>query len=119
LTWRADTTKLAIEQARQKAASRHLAVRFLVADALQLGRLGRTFECVLDVGLFHTFDDGRLMPVRNASRCSPTSAIRRNLSGGPPLRLRPRLDAARSPARTQAGTAATGLRPGGGEISFC
>ena len=57
MTWRPDTTKLAIEQARQKAASRHLAVRFLVADALQLGRLGRTFECVLDVGLFHTFDD--------------------------------------------------------------
>jgi len=28
-----------------------------VADAFQLGRLGRTFDTVLDCGLLHTFDD--------------------------------------------------------------
>jgi SAM-dependent methyltransferase len=52
-----DVASIAIEQAREKAASRHLAASFLVADALQLERLGRAFESVLDVGLFHTFDD--------------------------------------------------------------
>ena len=52
-----DVAPTAIEQARQKAASRQIAATFLVADALQLGRLGRTFDSVLDVGLFHTFDD--------------------------------------------------------------
>ena len=52
-----DVAATAIARAREKAADRHLAATFLVADALQLGRLGRTFDCVLDVGLFHTFDD--------------------------------------------------------------
>lgn len=52
-----DVSPIAIEQARKKAAARQLAARFLVADALYLGRLGRTFDRVLDVGLFHSFDD--------------------------------------------------------------
>jgi SAM-dependent methyltransferase len=52
-----DVAATAIEQARRKAASRQLAARFLVADALRLGHLGATFGSVLDVGLFHTFDD--------------------------------------------------------------
>ncbi|HEX3813912.1 MAG TPA: phosphotransferase [Mycobacteriales bacterium] len=29
----------------------------LVADALDLGRLGQSFDSVVDCGLFHTFDD--------------------------------------------------------------
>ncbi len=52
-----DVAESAIEQARAKAASRDIAASFLVADALQLARLGRTFDCVVDVGLFHSFDD--------------------------------------------------------------
>jgi SAM-dependent methyltransferase len=52
-----DVAATAIEQARHKAATRHVAAEFLIADALQLGCLGRTFDSVLDVGLFHTFDD--------------------------------------------------------------
>ena len=52
-----DVAATAIDRARQKAASRHLPASFLVADALQLGRLRATFECVLDVGLFHVYDD--------------------------------------------------------------
>jgi SAM-dependent methyltransferase len=52
-----DVAATAIERARRKASDRDLAATFLVADALQLGRLGRTFDSVLDVGLFHTFDD--------------------------------------------------------------
>ena len=47
----------AIERAAAKAADRGLPVEFLVADALDLAALGRTFDTVLDVGLFHTFSD--------------------------------------------------------------
>jgi cyclopropane fatty-acyl-phospholipid synthase-like methyltransferase len=56
-----DISPSAIGQARRKAADRGLAVRFEVADALDLGQLGLTFDTVIDCGLFHTFDDdGRL-----------------------------------------------------------
>lgn len=50
-----DVAPTAIRQAQAKAAG--LPASFLVADALQLHRLGRTFASVLDCGLFHTFDD--------------------------------------------------------------
>jgi cyclopropane fatty-acyl-phospholipid synthase-like methyltransferase len=52
-----DISPSAIEQARRKAAERGLTVRFEVADALDLGQLGLTFDTVIDCGLFHTFDD--------------------------------------------------------------
>ena len=53
----ADVAPTAIRQAQEKAAGRGIAANFLVADALQLDRLGQTFQSVLDCGLFHTFDD--------------------------------------------------------------
>jgi len=53
----ADWSALAIERARAKAAARHLGVEFAVADALELTGLGRSFDSVLDCGLFHTFED--------------------------------------------------------------
>ncbi len=52
-----DVAETAIAIARNKAAERGLDVQFAVANAFQLQRLGRTFESVLDCGLFHTFDD--------------------------------------------------------------
>ncbi len=52
-----DFAAAAIERAAAKAADRGLPVEFLVADALDLAVLGRTFDTVLDVGLFHTFMD--------------------------------------------------------------
>lgn len=52
-----DFAAAAIERAAAKAAGRGLPVEFLVADALDLAALGRTFDTVLDVGLFHTFSD--------------------------------------------------------------
>jgi SAM-dependent methyltransferase len=52
-----DVAPTAIRQAQDKAAARGIAATFLVADALQLDRLGQTFQSVLDCGLFHTFDD--------------------------------------------------------------
>jgi SAM-dependent methyltransferase len=56
-----DVAETALAIARQKASERKndrgIEVEFAAADALQLERLGRRFETVLDCGLFHTFDD--------------------------------------------------------------
>ena len=52
-----DVAETALAIARQKAADRGIEVEFAAADALQLERLGRKFQTVLDCGLFHTFDD--------------------------------------------------------------
>ncbi|HET9561021.1 MAG TPA: class I SAM-dependent methyltransferase, partial [Propionibacteriaceae bacterium] len=51
-----DVAETALAMAREKADARGIDAEFVVADALQLGRLGRLFETVLDCGLFHTFD---------------------------------------------------------------
>lgn len=51
-----DVAETALAIARRKAADRGIEVEFAAADAFQLERLGRTFETVLDCGLFHTFD---------------------------------------------------------------
>jgi SAM-dependent methyltransferase len=51
-----DLATTAIELARAKASERGLDAEFAVADAFALDRLGRTFETVLDCGLFHTCD---------------------------------------------------------------
>jgi cyclopropane fatty-acyl-phospholipid synthase-like methyltransferase len=52
-----DVSPTAIARARAKAAERGLSARFEVADALNLGQLGMTFDTVIDSGLFHVFDD--------------------------------------------------------------
>jgi SAM-dependent methyltransferase len=51
-------TALAIarQKARERTNDRGIGVEFAAADAFHLERLGRTFETVLDCGLFHTFD---------------------------------------------------------------
>jgi SAM-dependent methyltransferase len=51
-----DVAETALAIARQKAGDRGIEVRFAVAEAFYLERLGRTFKTVLDCGLFHTFD---------------------------------------------------------------
>lgn len=51
-----DVAETALALARTKAGDRGIAVEFAQADALQLEPLGRTFDTVLDSGLFHTFD---------------------------------------------------------------
>jgi uncharacterized glyoxalase superfamily protein PhnB len=51
-----DVAPTAIETARAQAAARGLDAEFVVADAFALERLGRTFDSVLDCGLFHAFD---------------------------------------------------------------
>jgi SAM-dependent methyltransferase len=52
-----DGAPTAIAKARAKAAERGLSVRFQVGDALDLAPLGSSFRTVLDIGLFHVFDD--------------------------------------------------------------
>lgn len=52
-----DVSARAIELARAKAAGRGSAARFETGDVLRLGDLGRTFDTVLDSGVFHVFDD--------------------------------------------------------------
>jgi cyclopropane fatty-acyl-phospholipid synthase-like methyltransferase len=52
-----DLAPTAIARARAKAAERGLEARFEVADALDLEHLGRTFDTIIDSGVFHVFDD--------------------------------------------------------------
>ena len=51
-----DAAPTAVARARAKAAERALPATFLVADALDLAKLRRRFETVVDCGLFHTFE---------------------------------------------------------------
>jgi SAM-dependent methyltransferase/GNAT superfamily N-acetyltransferase len=51
-----DVADTALATARAKARDHGIEAEFASVDALNLERLGRTFETVLDCGLFHTFD---------------------------------------------------------------
>ena len=55
--WGIDFTPIAIQKAEEKAAQRNLHVTFLVLNALELHTLGRTFDTVIDSGLFHVLSD--------------------------------------------------------------
>ncbi len=52
-----DVAPAAIASARAKAAERGLDARFEVADALDAEQLGRSFDTVIDSGVFHVFGD--------------------------------------------------------------
>jgi SAM-dependent methyltransferase len=52
-----DAAPTAIAQAQEKARLRSSSATFLVADALALKGLVRTFDTAIDCGLFHTFSD--------------------------------------------------------------
>lgn len=71
-----DVAETALQMARAKAAQRGLDVEFIAADALALERLGRTFETVVDSGLFHTFDaDERRRYVRSLAVVTQAGAM--------------------------------------------
>jgi cyclopropane fatty-acyl-phospholipid synthase-like methyltransferase len=57
--WGIDFIPVAIERAKAKAAERGIRAHFQVADALELDRLNRQFDTVIDSGLFHVFDDAQ------------------------------------------------------------
>ncbi|HYB59255.1 MAG TPA: methyltransferase domain-containing protein [Candidatus Acidoferrales bacterium] len=56
-TWGIDITASAINAAKAKAKERNLHVTFLKQNALDLHALGKTFETVIDSGLFHVLSD--------------------------------------------------------------
>ena len=51
-----DVAETALELARQRAEDRGIKAEFAMADAFHLKRLERTFDTVLDCGMFHTCD---------------------------------------------------------------
>ena len=55
--WGIDFVPVAIERARAKAAERGIEATFIVGNALELKKLGRQFDTLIDCGLFHTFTD--------------------------------------------------------------
>ena len=55
--WGIDFVPAAIERAKEKAKERGIDAHFLVGNALELEKLGRQFDTVIDCGLFHTFAD--------------------------------------------------------------
>ncbi|MGA2641096.1 MAG: class I SAM-dependent methyltransferase [Spirochaetia bacterium] len=55
--WGIDAAPNAIRKAESKSKDRGIAVRFMTVDALDLGGLRRTFDAVIDCGLFHVFSD--------------------------------------------------------------
>lgn len=56
-SWGIDGAASAISQARERAAQRGLTPTFRHGDALDLARLGRSFDLVIDCGLFHVLDE--------------------------------------------------------------
>jgi cyclopropane fatty-acyl-phospholipid synthase-like methyltransferase len=55
--WGVDSAPAALDKAMAKAQERGLEVNFLLHNAIQPKSLGRTFDTVIDCGLFHTFSD--------------------------------------------------------------
>jgi cyclopropane fatty-acyl-phospholipid synthase-like methyltransferase len=55
--WGVDATPAAIEKAQAKAEQRGVKATFLVGNALDLQHLGRTFDTIVDCGLFHALSD--------------------------------------------------------------
>src|ERR1051325_8561292 len=79
-----DVAETALAMARQKAADRRVDVEFVAADALHLERLERTFDTVLDCGLFHTFDrDERAEYVRSLAAVTAGTLYLLCFSNGP------------------------------------
>jgi len=74
-----DGSPAAVEQARAKKQERGLAATFLLTDALDLSPLHRTFETVIDSGLFHTLDD--------VERIRYARSLRQVTAGGSRLHL--------------------------------
>jgi len=70
-----DAAGTAIAIAKRKADERALTVQFMTWDALRLADLGRSFDTVLDCGLFHVLEDpDRPTFVEGLRTCMPADA---------------------------------------------
>ena len=72
-----DVAPTAVRMARERAAAQHLDAEFVVADALDLRRLDRRFDTVLDCALFHALDpdERRTYVAGIASVTNPGAAL--------------------------------------------
>jgi SAM-dependent methyltransferase len=72
-----DLSPRAIAKARAKATERGILASFQVGDALNLAQLGRSFDTVIDSGLFHVFsDEDRVRYVASlAAAVTPTGRV--------------------------------------------
>src|ERR1700761_3618098 len=72
-----DVAETALAIARTRAAERGIGVEFAAADAFHLERLGRSFDTVLDCGLFHTMesDEQREYAVSLAAVTKPDGSL--------------------------------------------
>jgi SAM-dependent methyltransferase len=72
-----DVAETALAIARKKTAGLGMEIEFVTADAFHLERLGRTFQTVLDCGLFHTFesDEQQLYAASLASVTKPDGTL--------------------------------------------
>lgn len=74
--WGIDIVPVAIERAKAKATERGIAARFIVGNALELSKLRRQFDTVIDCGLFHTFaDEERPVFVRSLAEVLPPGGL--------------------------------------------
>ena len=70
--WGVDVVPAAIAAAEKKRDARGLRATFVVGDALDPEALGRTFDTVLDAGLFHVIsDEERLRYARELPKALP------------------------------------------------
>ena len=60
--WGVDFSPIAITRAQDKATERNLNVTFLTQNVLDLHTLGRTFDTIIDSGLFHVLSDEERFP---------------------------------------------------------
>jgi SAM-dependent methyltransferase len=74
LVWGVDASPTAVAAARRKAAERGLArTQFHVWDALQLGRMRKAFDVLVDCGLFHALaDDQRRLYAQSLGEVAPS-----------------------------------------------
>lgn len=86
-----DAVPRAVEIAQGKARERGMEATFAVGDARDISSIGRRFDTVVDVGLFHTPPTGTARGTPGASRrssgpaggtsCSPFPSSNRRATG--------------------------------------
>ncbi len=107
-SWASTSPRRRSRWLERRPTSEGSTVEFVAADALQLERLERTFDTVLDCGLFHTFDADERPAIRGEPGVGDRA--RRNRVRVVLQRRRPR----HRPAPDRPGRAASGVQPENG-----
>jgi SAM-dependent methyltransferase len=73
--WGVDASPTAVAAARRKAAERGLPAQFHVWDALQLARMRKAFDVLIDCGLFHALpEDQRRLYAQSLAEVAPSGS---------------------------------------------